>query len=295
MPVTGATPYRTFGVPVAGGSLFAGQWGTDGPTIVAAHGITANHLAWVAVGEEVGRSVRLIAPDLRGRGRSASLPGPYGMAAHARDLVAVLDAAGAERGIVVGHSMGAFVAAVAAARHPDRVAGVVLVDGGLPLPRPAGTNVDEILEAMIGPAMARLSMTFASPEAYRAYWRAHPAFREWDERVEAYLDHDLVGDEPELRSSVSVDAVRADAADTLEGDLIDRSLTELTVPAVLVRAERGPLDDAPLYPDTPESPWPRVRMTPTLTGTNHYTILFRRQGVDAILDEVRAACTVLAA
>jgi pimeloyl-ACP methyl ester carboxylesterase len=59
--------------------------------------------------------------------------GPVLLAAHGEDLVAVLDHAGVERATVVGHSMGGFVAAVAAHRHPERVERLVLVDGSLPL------------------------------------------------------------------------------------------------------------------------------------------------------------------
>jgi pimeloyl-ACP methyl ester carboxylesterase len=55
-----------------------------------------------------------------------------------RDLTAVLDHAGARRALLVGHSMGAHVAARLSAEHPERAAGVVLVDGGLPIPAPAG-------------------------------------------------------------------------------------------------------------------------------------------------------------
>ena len=49
-------------------------------------------------------------------------------------MIAVLDALGLERALVVGHSLGAYIASALAAAHPDRVAGLVLVDGGLPIP-----------------------------------------------------------------------------------------------------------------------------------------------------------------
>ena len=91
---------------------------------------TATHLGWLEVAQRLP-DVILLAPDLRGRGRSAHLPGPYGLATHVADLVALLDAVGCER-VVVGHSMGGFVAVTLAALHPDRVSRLVLVDGGLP-------------------------------------------------------------------------------------------------------------------------------------------------------------------
>lgn len=73
------------------------------------------------------------------------MPGPYGIVAHADDMAAVLDAHGVRRTVLVGHSMGAFVACQTAVRHPDRVAGVLLVDGGHGLPVPPGTDVDDVL------------------------------------------------------------------------------------------------------------------------------------------------------
>ncbi|MDQ6731816.1 MAG: alpha/beta hydrolase [Actinomycetota bacterium] len=73
----------------------------------------------------------LAAVDRRGRGDSGELPPPFGIDAHVRDMVAVLDALELERALVVGHSLGAYIAAALAATHPERVTGLVLVDGGL--------------------------------------------------------------------------------------------------------------------------------------------------------------------
>ncbi|WP_022878401.1 alpha/beta fold hydrolase, partial [Microbacterium sp. B19] len=159
---------RTHAVTVAGGSLHVGEWHPDaeGSPWLLVHGVTASHLAWSWVAREAS-DVRLLAPDLRGRGRSADLPGPFGMAAHADDLAAVLDATGVERALIVGHSMGAFVSAVFADRHPDRAAAVVLVDGGLPLDLPPGMPPVDAVRHVLGPTAARLGMRFADAAAYR--------------------------------------------------------------------------------------------------------------------------------
>src|ERR1700761_8876745 len=102
-------------VPVAGGSLRVAVWPGDGPTVVVPHGITGNLLSWKMVADELAGRVRLVAPDLRGRAGSAGLPGPYGMAAHAADMVAIADHLGLERVALAGHSMGGFVATETAA------------------------------------------------------------------------------------------------------------------------------------------------------------------------------------
>ena len=120
----------TIAVPVPGGALTVGIW-NNAPDAPAIHGITANHRCWPLLADHLP-GVRIIAPDLRGRGRSRDLGGPYGLEQHARDLVAVLDHLELESVAVVAHSMGAFVAVLLAARFPDRVSSLTLVDGGPP-------------------------------------------------------------------------------------------------------------------------------------------------------------------
>jgi pimeloyl-ACP methyl ester carboxylesterase len=199
-------------VSVRGGSLRVLAWPGDGPLVIAAHGITANALSWVAVARELAGRVRLIAPDLRGRARSASLPGPFGMAAHAADLIAVADHFGAAKVALAGHSMGGFVVTETAARYPARVSSVLLIDGGVPLPLPSDVDVDAALLATIGPAMRRLSMTFPTADEYLAYFRANPALgSSWNSDISDYVLRDYTG----TGSSCNIDAIRADARDML--------------------------------------------------------------------------------
>lgn len=270
-------------VPVDGGSLRVGRWGSGAP-VLAIHGITSSHLAWA----EVARLVPdLVAPDLRGRGGSAALPGPWGMARHADDMARVLDAVGAERVTVVGHSMGGFVAVVLAQRHPDRVARLVLVDGGLTIPVPPTVPVDDLLQAVIGPAAERLAMTFPSVEAHREFWRAHPAMGPaWSEAVEAYVDYDLTGEPPALRSRALLEAVQADSIDIHSGAEVREAMTGLRHPTVFLRAERGLLDQPQaLYPEgvaeaiAARMPTVTVRTVP---GTNHYTIVMSPAGAAVV-------------
>ena len=81
--------------------------------VVAVHGITANGLSWRRVADEVDRrhgpgAVRFLAPDLRGRGGSRRVPGPYGLAAHVEDPSSIASIFAAAP-LLVGHSMGGFV------------------------------------------------------------------------------------------------------------------------------------------------------------------------------------------
>ncbi|WP_107773812.1 alpha/beta hydrolase [Nocardioides sediminis] len=295
------TPYRTTDVPVLGGTLRVGLWGpdtADAPTALLVHGITASHRSWRLVAERLP-GFRLVAPDLRGRGRSHP-EGDAGMVAHADDLVAVLDHLGIDRTVLVGHSMGAFVGLVMGDRHPDRVSRLVLVDGGLPLAVPEGLTADEVISFVLGPTAERLAMRFADVEAYYDFWRRHPAFAaDWTPALEDYLAYDLVGQEPELRPATSYDVMARDTVDLNTGTALASALTRVRHPALLLTAPRGLLDETPgLYEATRLEGM--LETLPMVTArevedTNHYTITMGERGASAVAaavqDEVAAMAT----
>jgi pimeloyl-ACP methyl ester carboxylesterase len=279
-------------VPVGGGELRVASWGSGGPLVVAVHGITASHVAWRAVAQHLN-GVTLLAPDLRGRGGSAQVSAPYGIAAHARDVLAVLDHLGVREALAVGHSMGAHVVAELAANHPERVTGLILVDGGLPVRLPSGADPDELLESTLGPALARLRRTFASRDEYFSFWRAHPAFGEtgcWNAHIEAYLDYDLEGAPPELKSRVSEAAVRADGRDLLINDSLRAHLSHVARPVLLLRAPRGLLNQpSPQVADSAVDEWRSIlpELTEeTVPDTNHYTLLLGDEGASRIAERI---------
>ncbi|WP_413316554.1 alpha/beta hydrolase [Agrococcus sp. 1P02AA] len=272
-------------VPVDGGELTATVFDADAPgvPVVAIHGITANHRSFAPLAARV--SAPVLAVDLRGRGGSRALPGPYGLEQHADDVAAAVRAAGFERARVVGHSMGAFVAVRLAQRHPSLVDALLLVDGGLPL-RPADGGEGLRAEDVLGPAIERLAKTFSSREAYRDFWRAHPAFGPyWSPAIEEYVDYDLVEVDGALRPAAIADAVVANLVELDGRDGYAEALLSLTVPIELLRSPRGLFDEAPgLYDDQWLATWrsrlPQLPVT-DVEHTNHYTILMG-QGVDAV-------------
>lgn len=291
--------YRTLSVPVRGGDLAVGVWGPDdAPAILAAHGVTASHLTWPYVAEHLP-GMRLIAPDLRGRGRSNRLPGPWGMPQHAEDLVAVLDALAVRQVVLLGHSMGGFASLVLAHRHPERVSGIVLVDGGLPLTASDGLSDDEATRATLGPAAERLSMVFTSRQQYAQFWQQHPAFADdWNDIVAAYVDYDLTGEEPELRPSTNPEAVAEDSLELRGGSSVVAALEGLSHPAMFLRAPRGLMNEpTPLYSPAEVDAWRHV--VPSLLvievpDVNHYTIVMSDRGAAIVADAVRDLLAVIA-
>lgn len=287
--------YSTVDVDVDGGTLRAGVWdpvapsGTV-PTVLAVHGITATHQTWTYLTDALP-GTRVIAPDLRGRGRSNALPGPFGMARHADDLAALLGRLAVAPVVVVGHSMGGFVSVVLAHRHRDLVDALVLVDGGLPLDVPAGADPDELMQAVLGPAAARLAMTFPDQEAYRDFWREHPAFAgHFSERLGAYFDYDLDPDDGAWRPSSRIEAVTGDQRELVTGESLLPALDALDTPTLFLRAPRGLLDGDPLYAAEHVAAWAeRLPIaTAEVPDVNHYTIVMGPTGAAFVADRVRA-------
>ncbi|MGV8877091.1 MAG: alpha/beta fold hydrolase [Rhodoglobus sp.] len=281
--------YRLITCPVDGGELTAAIWEPAAApvgTIVLIHGITASHMSWPLVAAAFPLH-RVIAPDLRGRGASRNLPAPFGISQHATDLNALFAATGTVSALVVGHSMGGFVAATFAAHYPELVSGVLLVDGGLPIAPPQGTSAQELPEVILGPAAQRLSMTFADRGSYQEFWRQHPAFAtDFTDTVRDYVDYDLVGTEPTLRSASNIVAVSCDALE-LSGDThYLAALAGLTVATHFIRTPRGLLNQLPaLY--SPEQCQKWSAQLPNVTfheaaNVNHYTIILSQRGADEV-------------
>ena len=269
-------------VPVAGGTLRVAAWSGTGAPVLAVHGITSSSRTWPFVADALDRPV--FAPDLRGRGRSNGLPGPAGIARHAEDCAAVVEATGGVPLIVVGHSMGGFVATVLAARRPDLVRGLVLVDGGLPFP----AADEEATLAGLQPIKERLRATYTR-EGYRDWFRGHPAFaRDWTSEAEEYADYDL----PEApgRPSADPEIVESDQMDMVQGTAFAEALEKPMPRRVFLHASRGFTDDPPgLYPqatvDAYAARWPDLDIRP-VPDVNHYTIVLSRRGAAAIAQAV---------
>jgi pimeloyl-ACP methyl ester carboxylesterase len=280
-------PETRFLVPVAGGDLAVFRYGPEsGKPILVIHGITSSNRAWQCfAGSLVPHGYSLYAVDLRGRGDSNSLPGPFGMATHAQDMVVVLDFFEFFSIDVIGHSMGAAVTVALTGIAPNRVSRAVLVDGGIPLTLPADVTMEQFMPLILGPALARLALTFESHQAYREYWKSQAAFAKgWTAVLDEYVDYDLRGKAPAMRPSTNPKAVEEDSRD-LFSDSVNTTLRNLKREVLMLRAVRGlQNEEKPLYPEAVINValinYPRIKLV-TVPDVNHYDILLEQGGADA--------------
>jgi lipase len=114
--------------------LHVHEWGDpDAPPVVCVHGVTAHGERFKQLAEERwAERFRILAPDLRGHGRSGWDP-PWTFETHIADLVETIDALGLERPDWVGHSFGGRLVLELAARHPERIRRAVLLDPAIDL------------------------------------------------------------------------------------------------------------------------------------------------------------------
>ena len=278
------------------GPLTVGEWAGDGPPVVAIHGVSSTHLLWLWTAK-ASPNLHLIAPDLRGRGGSVSASGSYGLEQHADDVLTVMDAFGIDRAVVVGMSMGGFVATGLAQKASDRMAHLLLVDGGPPMTPPTPGPKEEGLNDRL----ERTVRTFADVEEYKALFRAGVgALLDPDDPVlTEYLGYDLVGDAPHLSVRLAPVAVRQDAGDVFVTAPIEDWMAELTIPTTLLYAEWsiGPGSTA-AYPEEVVDSW-RSRL-PNLQarqvpGVDHAASTMSDRGAAEIARELTRITTEVGA
>jgi pimeloyl-ACP methyl ester carboxylesterase len=106
------------------------DWGGDGPPVMALHGLASSAHWYDLVAPYLRDQFRIVAPDQRGHGKTTQASSGYDWGTLAGDITRLMDHLGIAKASVFGHSWGGHVASNLAVRHPDRVRGVVLIDGG---------------------------------------------------------------------------------------------------------------------------------------------------------------------
>ena len=258
---------------------------TTVPTVLGLPGLSSTGWVWTHLANDLPGH-RFIAPDLRGRGGSAQLSGPTGMRAHAKDVAAIAEELDLRDLVVVGHSMGAFLAPLVAQEMGERVSRMVLIDGG---PRP-------VLPFFMTKGMVRLTFTMNLRKADKDYSSVEAFVDRFGKKlianrpdlrpvlVEA-LTHDLATTAGGVRPVIDVQRAAADAVDCFFNPEVQAALLGLTVPAHLIAATAGASDKAKAFLADkvidPAVAQVRSLTSERITG-NHLTVLYTPEVIKAV-------------
>lgn len=155
-----------------GNRLHLLEWSREGVPMLLLHGFGNDAHIWDDFAPTVAPHYRTLALDHRGHGDSDWDPElRYDHESLVADVEAVADALGLERLVLIGHSLGGRIATLFAGRHPERMAGLVIVDIGPEVDARGRMRIRQDVEASVAP-------TFESVDAYaRALSLAYPAGR----------------------------------------------------------------------------------------------------------------------
>lgn len=268
--------------------LMVTEWSGPGQVVVALPGLGSTASSWKPLAAALP-DYRVISLDLRGRGSGMGMTGPTGLRAHAKDVAAVMAELDLQQVVVAGHSMGAYLAPLVQQEAPDRVAKLVLVDGGI---RPS-------FPFFMGPAMTRLAFRrelksldreWPSIDALAKKAKMHKILAgrsHLEPVVKQVLADQSFGAPGALRPAVDVDRCVDDAVDTLWGIDVREAIARVPVPMHAILAENAKWDgQKPFISDKAVAPW--TERLPNLTVTrlkgNHITVVFE--------PEVAAACSL---
>jgi pimeloyl-ACP methyl ester carboxylesterase len=249
-------------------------WEGKGKPILCVHGLTANCRCWDVLASSLSPRHKVIAMDLRGRGLSDGPPSGYSVENHCRDILALMDDQGLERPVLMGHSLGAFISLVFAAKYSQRVDRLILVDGGGKLSEAQMTKVF----AGIKPSLDRLGKVFPDFESYVALLKQAPFLQPWNSFFETYFRYEVEDVKGGVRSRVDPKHIEEESGNLKKMDS-SQFYKKVTTPTLILRATKGMLaeDDLVLPADVAER---MVREIPDakkveIEGSNHYSILFQ--------------------
>ena len=163
-----------------------------GDAVVVVPGITSPAITWEFVAEELADEHRLLLLDVRGRGLSDQPPWGFELPDYARDVAALVQELGLEGPAVIGHSMGARIAAAFGVLHPDLAGPLILVDP--PLTGPGRPEYPTSLEAFM--------QQLADAKSGATIEDARPFFPSWtDEQLRLRVEWLPTCDEEAVRET----------------------------------------------------------------------------------------------
>jgi N-formylmaleamate deformylase len=215
-----------------------------GTPILLLPGITSPAATWAFVAQRLAAFRRVVVPDIRGRGLSDNGPGlGYSLDDYARDALGLIEAAGIQCPIVIGHSMGARIAARLVAMAPDVASRLVLADPPLsgpgrdPYPTPLSSYISAREAASKGATVEQfhaLTPTWADEQiALRIQWLPSCSIEAITVSHRNFHEEDAFPDFPKLHCpTLLIRAMRAKVVTAELADEVGRLLPDGQVAGV---------------------------------------------------------------
>jgi pimeloyl-ACP methyl ester carboxylesterase len=249
------------------------QWGSGGECILCVHGMTANCRCWDRLAPALSKRHRVLGMDLRGRGLSDKPTSGYSLEHHVQDLHDLVAALGLTRVTLLGHSLGAYISVAFSSLYPDKVAKLILLDGGGQLSQQRWDNIERVIK----PSLERLEQVFPSFEAYTEPLKNAPIFQPWTVFHERYFQYDIKNIDQGVRSRIDPVHIRQEI-DDIRNKNFAAYYRDIACDVLILRATQGFLGDddllLPLHVVTDMLNAIPGSRDVAVERTNHFSILF---------------------
>jgi pimeloyl-ACP methyl ester carboxylesterase len=249
-------------------------WKGTGKQVLCVHGITANCRCWDLVASALSPKYQVLAMDLRGRGLSEKPPTGYSLEQHVRDIGCLIEAMGLEKVVLMGHSLGAFISLAFGAKYPERVGGLVLIDGGGQLTE---EQWDKVALA-IKPSLYRLGRIFPSSDAYIEAMKSTTYLHPWSSAIENCYRYEVEEVEGGVKTNIDPAHIQEEA-ENIRKVVSSGFYGEVTANVLILRATEGLIsqDDLLLPEAAVEEMLQKISNARSvdIVGTNHFSILFQ--------------------
>nr|WP_256437735.1 alpha/beta hydrolase [Sporosarcina sp. Marseille-Q4063] len=249
-------------------------------TIIAIHGLTGTHKNMHYYAEKFKGDYRFIAVDLRGRGNSAETDADTSIFKHAEDILGLIKELKIDSPILLGYSMGAFIAAIVASKLKSTKA-VILLDGA--------AKASDHQKDIVQPSLGRLSREFTSEEHYvseiqKIYTNLGI---EWNDVLQNTVEYEvaLVGDHWENKSTEVRIVADFESFFTFDPEQI---CSQIDCPILLVYAEGNIGAMPPLFylTDYEQTRQSTKTIETVISDCNHYTMVFEnREDINGYIED----------
>jgi esterase len=267
-------------VNVNGNDIQLADYQGENGTIIAIHGLTGTHKNMHYYAEKFKRSYRFIAIDLRGRGNSAETDAEPSIFKHAEDVLGLIGKLEIKNPILLGYSMGAFIAAIVASKLKSTKA-VIFLDGA--------AKASQHQRNIVQPSLGRLSRKFSSKEHYveeikKIYTNLGI---KWNDVLQSTVEYEVVPVGINWENKSTASQIVADFESFFSFDPHE-TCSQIECPVLLVYAEGNIGSMPPLFylTDYEQTRQSTKTIETVISDCNHYTMVFEnREDINGYIED----------